>query len=329
MTNKNISRRSVVLAAAGAAASPFALAQAPGSGKVVKMMVGFPAGQATDMVARVLAERLNGATGDNFIVDNRPGQGGSLALGQLAKSPTNGTVMMLAHMSALCTNPHIYQSVAYDTAKDFEAVGLVGDLPFVLVCNPAIPAQNLRELIQYAKSNPDKLTNASSGNGTVSHLAMEEIKRKAGLKITHVPYKGSVAGLTDVIAGNVSMALETASSVRPHVESGRLRALAAGSAKRLGGVFANIGTMGEQGFADFTAVTWLMMLYPAGTSKEIVNATFKAINTIVANPEVDQKLVSLGLQPRISNSSDEAANYLRSEFKNWGEIVKRSGVERE
>jgi len=329
MTDKNISRRSVVLAAAGTAVSPLALAQTLGSGRVVKMMVGFPAGQATDMVARVLAERLNVATGDNFIVDNRPGQGGSLALTQLAKSPANGTVMMLAHMSALCTNPYIYQSVGYDTSKDFEAVGLVGDLPFVLVCNPSIPAQNLRELIQYAKSNPDKLTNASSGNGTVSHLAMEEIKRKAGLKITHVPYKGSVAGLTDVISGNVSMALETASSVRPHVESGRLRALAAGSAKRLGGVFSNIGTMGEQGFADFTAVTWLMMLYPAGTSKEIVNATFKAINAIVANPEVDQKLVSLGLQPRISHSSEEAASYLRSEFKNWGEIVKRSGVERE
>lgn len=331
MAGQNISRRSVVLAAAGTSLGSAVWSQTanPGAPKVVKMMVGFPAGQATDMVARVLAERLNVATGDNFIVDNRPGQGGSLALGQLAKSPANGTVMMLAHMSAVCTNPHIYQSVAYDSMKDFEAVGLVGDLPFVLVCNPAIPAQNLRELIQYAKANPDKLTNASSGNGTVSHLAMEEIKRKAGLKVTHVPYKGSVAGLTDVISGNVSMALETASAVRPHVESGRLRALAAGSAKRLGGVFSNIATMGEQGFADFTAVTWLMMLYPAGTPKDIVGSSFKAINTIVGNPEVEQKLISLGLQPRSSNNPDEAGNYLRAEFKNWGEIVKRSGVERE
>ena len=179
MTKKMVSRRRVLIAGAGTLAGNAVLAQTPGAttSKVVKIIVGFPAGQATDMVARGLAERLNAATGDNFIVENRPGQGGSLALAQLAKSPANGSVMMLAHMSAIATNPHLYKSVGYDSLKDFDAVGLVGDLPFVLVCNPSIPAQNLAELIQYARANPDKLTNASSGNGTVSHLAMEEIKR--------------------------------------------------------------------------------------------------------------------------------------------------------
>jgi tripartite-type tricarboxylate transporter receptor subunit TctC len=236
---------------------------------------------------------------------------------------------MVAHMSAAATNPHIYASVGYDTFKDFEASGLVGDLPFVLVCNPGLPVQNLQELVAYAKANPDKLNNASSGNGTVSHLAMEEIKRKAGLKITHIPYKGSVAGLTDVISGNVSMALETASAVRVHVESGRLRALAAGSAKRLGGVLANVPTLMEQGFQDFTATTWLMVLYPAGTPKAVVDATHAALNAVASQPEVEQKLVSLGLQPRSSKTPDEAAAYLRSEYKNWGEIVKRSGVPKE
>jgi tripartite-type tricarboxylate transporter receptor subunit TctC len=187
----------------------------------------------------------------------------------------------------------------------------------------------LQELLAYAKANPDKLNNASSGNGTVSHLAMEEIKRKAGLKITHIPYKGSVAGLTDVISGNVSMALETASAVRGHVESGRLRALAAGSAKRLGGVLANVPTLMEQGFQDFTATTWLMVLYPAGTPKAVVDATHSALNAVASQPEVEQKLVSLGLQPRSSKTPEEAAVYLRSEYKNWGEIVKRSGVPKE
>jgi tripartite-type tricarboxylate transporter receptor subunit TctC len=329
MTNARFSRRTILLSSAAAALGQTALAQSTGSGKVVKILVGFPAGQATDIVARLLADQLRSATGDNYIVENRPGQGGSLALGQLAKAPKDGSVMMLAHMSAVATNPHIYQSVPYDALKDFEAVGLVGDLPFVLVCNAALPFKNVQDMVQYAKANPDKLNNASSGNGTVSHLAMEEIKRKAGITITHIPYKGSVAGLTDVISGNVSVALETASAVRPHIESGRLRALAVGSSKRLPGLLANVPTLGEQGFANFNAVTWLMVLYPAGTAKATVNATFTGLNAITASAEVQQKLQATGLQPRRSNTSEEAAVYLRSEVNNWGEVVKRSGVQRE
>jgi tripartite-type tricarboxylate transporter receptor subunit TctC len=189
MTDARFSRRTVLISGAAATLGPSAFAQTAGSGKVVKILVGFPAGQATDIVARLLADQLRTATGDNYIVENRPGQGGSLALGQLAKAPKDGSVMMLAHMSAVATNPHIYQSVPYDSLKDFEAVGLVGDLPFVLVCNAALPFKNVQDLVQYAKANPDKLNNASSGNGTVSHLAMEEIKRKAGITITHIPYK--------------------------------------------------------------------------------------------------------------------------------------------
>jgi tripartite-type tricarboxylate transporter receptor subunit TctC len=138
-----------------------------------------------------------------------------------------------------------------------------------------------------------------------------------------------VAGLTDVISGNVSMALETASAVRSHVESGRLRALAAGSAKRLGGVLANVPTLMEQGFQDFTATTWLMLLYPAGTPKALIDATHAALTAVTAQAEVEQKLVSLGLQPRASKNPEEAAAYLRSEYKNWGDIVKRSGIPKE
>lgn len=330
MTSLRIARRTVVASGLASVLAPWAQAQtAPGTGRVVKIIVGFPPGQATDMVARVLAERLRGLTGDNYVVENRPGQGGSLALGQLAKSAPNGTTVMLAHMSALATNPQIYQSVPYDTLKDFDTAGLVGDLPFVLVCNPQLPFQNFSEFVQYARANPDKLTNASSGNGTVSHLAMEEIKRRTGLKITHIPYKGSVAGLTDVISGNVSLALETASSVRPHVESGRLRPLAAGSTRRLGGVFANVPTLIEHGFPDLKAVTWLMMLYPNGTPKAQLQAVQAAINTTVRNPEVDAKLVSIGLQPRLTNSVEESDEYLRSEYRYWADVVKRSGIEKE
>jgi tripartite-type tricarboxylate transporter receptor subunit TctC len=321
-----ITRRSLIVASAGAAFAGTASAQTRPKGKPVKVIVGFPPGQATDNVARMLAERLQRNSGDTFIVENLPGQGGSLALGNLAKAPNDGSVLMLAHMSALCTNPYLYKSVPSDTLKDFEAVGLIGDLPFVLVCNPALPFQNVADLVAHAKANPDKLNNASSGNGTVSHLAMEELKRKTGIKITHIPYKGSAAGLTDVMSGNVSVALETAAAVRPLVQAGKLRALAAGSATRLPGALAGVPTLAEQGFAGFNAVTWLMVLYPAGASKALVQGTFTEFNAAARDPEVEQKLITAGLLPRFSANPDEAAAYLRSEYKSWGDVVKRSGV---
>lgn len=318
----HFTRRHVLVAGAGATLGAAAFAQ----NKPIKIIVGFPPGQATDNVARIMAERLQRNTGRSYIVENLPGQGGSLALGNLAKAPNDGSVMMLAHMSAVCTNPHLYKSVPYDSNKDFEAVGLIGDLPFVLVCNPALPFKNASDVVAYAKANPDKLNNASSGNGTVSHLAMEEFKRRTGVTITHIPYKGSAAGLTDVMSGNVSIALETAAAVRPLVQAGKLRALAAGSAQRLGGALADVPTLAEQGFGNFNAVTWLMVLYPAGAAKALVQTTYTEVNAAARDAEVAQKLLTAGLQPRFSASPDEAAGYLRAEFKSWGEVVRRSGV---
>ncbi len=317
-----IRRRHVLLATAGAALTPVLHAQ---SSRTVRVIVGFPPGQATDTVARLINERLRSVTGQNYIVDNRPGQGGSLALGELAKSAPDGGSMMLGHMSALCTNPHAYKTVPYDTLSSFQPVGLVGDLPFVLVCNPTMPFKNVQELIAYAKANPDKLTNASSGNGTVSHLAMEEFKRRAGIKILHIPYKGSVPGLTDVVAGNVSIALETAAGVTPFVQNGRLRALGAGTRQRLGGVL-DVPTLSEQGLGEFNAVTWLMMLYPHGVPKTLVNNTFEAMRTALRTPEVEQQLTAVNCLPRYSTSPDEADAYMRAEYTHWGEVVRRSGV---
>jgi len=316
-------RRTFLLAGAAMCASPWALGQS--GARTTRILVGFPPGQATDTVARLMAERLRGATGQNYIVENRPGQGGSIALGELARSPSDGSVMMLAHMSALCTNPHVYKRVPYDTLKDFEPVGLVGDLPFVLVCHPSLPIRNVRDLVAYAKAHPDQLSNASSGNGTVSHLAMEEFKRRAGISMVHVPYKGSVPGLTDVAAGNVSVALETAAGVMPFVESGKLRALAAGTSRRLGGLL-NVATIQEQGLGDFEAVTWLMLLYPRGVQKGVVAETFEAMRTAMRTAEVEQRLAVAHCLPRYSASPDAAASYMRAEHARWQDVVKRSGI---
>jgi tripartite-type tricarboxylate transporter receptor subunit TctC len=322
----SIHRRGLLLAGAAAAAAGcpgLALAQA---GRTVKIVVGFPAGQATDSVARLLTDKLRAQTGDTYVVENRPGTGGSLAMSQVAKAANDGTTMMLTHMSAVATNPHMYKNVGYDSTRDFEPVGLVGDLPFVLGVNASLPVQSVADLVKLAKAQPGSLSNASSGNGTVSHLAMEEFKRRAGINVMHVPYKGSSPGLTDVAAGSVSMALETAAAVRPMVESGRMRVLAVGSRQRLAGVYANVPTLAEVGFKDFYASTWLMLIYPAGTPKALVATTFNALDKVIKQSDTQQKMLAIGAIPRWNNSPEEAAGYVKSEVAYWAEVVKRSGV---
>ena len=325
MTNAGIDRRTLVLAAAGMGVAGATQAQVSRGSQIVKIIVGFPAGQATDIVARLLADKLPAVTGSNYIVDNKPGQGGSLAMGTLAKSPADGSVMMLTHMSAVATNPHLYKSVPYDSLKDFEAVGLLGDLPFMLVCHPSMPFNNVEQMVRYAKENPGKLTNSSSGNGTVSHLAMEQFKLRAGVDILHVPYKGSAPGLIDLVAGQVNLALETAASVQPYLQSDRLKALGVGTTRRLASM-PNVPTIAEQGFKDFNAITWLMLVYPAGTDKQLVANTFAAVNKSMQTPEVDARMRQIGAIPRFSTSPTEAAAYIRSEYGYWGDAVKRSGV---
>lgn len=324
MNTPLIGRRQLLAAGAGAVLTDAVGAQPAKA--VHRLFVGFPPGQATDSVARILAEKMHQHNGDNYVVENRPGAGGSMAMAQLAKSPNDGSVMMLTHMSAVATNPHMYRNPGYDSIKDFAAVGLAGDLPFVLAVNPSLPVKSVAELIKYAKANPGKLSNSSSGNGTVSHLAMEEFKRRAGIEVLHVPYKGSSPGLNDVMAGRVSMALETAAAVQPLLEGGRLRVLAVGSQQRLQGPYAGIPTLAEEGFKDFNAVTWLMLIYPAGTPKPAIQQTFTSLNTVLRQPDTQKQMLAIGALPRMSKSPEEADAYIRSEYKYWGEVVARSGV---
>ncbi len=313
-----IARRALL----GSALAAPALAQ---QGRVIRILVGFPPGQATDIVTRMWAERMGAASRDTYIVDNRPGQGGSLALGALARAAPDGTTMMVAHMSALCVNPHVYRQVPHDTLRDFEVAGLLADLPFVLVANPAVPVTDLASLRRFALANPDRLSNASSGIGQVSHLAMEEIKRINDLRITHVPYRGSALGVTDVINGTVQLALETAAATVPHIQAGRLRALASGTRQRLPAL-PEVPTMAEQGMAGFTAVTWLMATYPAGVGREALLSTHAAIARTMQVPEAEARLSAMGAVPRFSASPDEAQAFLREEHARWGEVVRRTGA---
>ncbi len=308
----------------------FLLAIASGAqaqGKTTRILVGFPPGQATDIVARLVAERLSIALGHPVIVENKPGQGGSVVLAQLARSPADGSVLTLSALAAYLVNPHLYGNAQYETLKDFDPVGMVADLPMLLAVNPSVPVTSLRELIDHAKANPDKLSHSSSGSGTLSHLLMEDFKQRAGIRIIHVPYQGSPRAMVDLIGGNVQVGLDTVTVIQPHVKSGRLRLIAAGTLKRLP-AFPDTPTIAESGFPGFEAVAWVALAAPAGTPREIRERISVETTKAVRSPELSEKLAAIGAVPRPS-TPEEFGALLRAEGPRWRDIVLRSGAKAE
>jgi tripartite-type tricarboxylate transporter receptor subunit TctC len=300
------------------------LAQPIGAAEVSRILVGFPAGQATDIVARLIAERLGPVMGENFIVENRPGQGGSLVLNGLKQLPPDGRAIVLAPLASLVANPHLYKSVGYDTLKDFAPIALVVDLPIVLVVKSSLPVKNVSDLVAYAKANPDKLAYASAGIGTLSHLGMEDFKRRTMISMLHVPYRGSPPAMTDLIAGNVDLAMDTVTVTQPFIQSGQLRLIASAYSQRIP-AFPDTPTVAEQGFGGVGLAAWLGFVAPAGTPKERINKLSEAILKVVGSPEVTAKFVTLGVLPKMAEA-DEFGAFIEREYGRWGAIVKESGA---
>jgi len=292
--------------------------------KTLRVLVGFPAGQTTDIVARLIAEKLTIALGQPVIVDNRPGQGGSLALALLAKSPNDGSVMTISALASYVANPHLYKSVAYDTLKDFDPVALILDIPIVLVTHPSVPVASVAELVAYAKANPDKLTHSSSGNGTISHLAMEDFKRRAGIKMVHVPYPGSAKAMLDLVAGNVQVAMDAVAVTQTQIQAGKMRLLAVGSVKRMS-AYPTTPTVAELGYPGFEAVAWVGAAMPAGSPRDFREKVSAEILKIVRSTEFEQRITTLGMVTR-PGSADEFGAFLKSEFERWGRIVREVGA---
>lgn len=292
--------------------------------KVSKLMVGFPPGQATDIVARLLADALKSQLGETVIVDNKPGQGGSIVLGQMAHAAPDGTTFVLAPLASLAINPHLYKNVAYNSLTSFEPVARVCDLPMALVVHPSVPVKTLPDLIAYAKANPDKLSYCSAGNGTLSHVVMEDFKSRAGLRILHVPYQGSPPAMNDLVAGTVQVAIDTVTVTKPHIDSGRLRLIAAGTLERLP-AFPDTPTIAEQGFPGLEAVAWLGILLPAKTPTARVKQLSDAIVKVVQEPSMQERLRSVGTIPRAMNAAEFAA-FLKSEDARWSKVVAASGI---
>jgi tripartite-type tricarboxylate transporter receptor subunit TctC len=293
----------------------------------ITIVVGFPPGGASDIMARIVADKLGSLLGQPFIVDNRPGAGGNVAGEVVAHAAPDGYTLLLGNNAILATNASLYAKTGFDAVKDFAPISLIGTQANVLVVNLNVPAHSLTELIALAKANPGKLNFASSGYGLAAHLAGELFKTQAQIDIVHVPYKGSAPALQDVIAGNDQMMFATASGVMGFLANGQVRPLAVTTLKR-SAVLPNIPTMNEAGLPGFEATTWHGLVAPAGTPKAIIDTLHRAIAETLKDPGVQQKLAALGIDI-VGDSPDEFAAYINSEIPKWVAIIKASGAKLE
>ncbi|MEN3363889.1 MAG: hypothetical protein V7606_1163 [Burkholderiales bacterium] len=312
-----------IIGLATAAATPTALAQADYPTKTVTMIVGFPPGTATDSVGRILGERLTARLGKTFIIDNKPGQGGSIGAAAAAKATPDGYTLLLSATAPMATNHYLYK-LSYDSMRDFAPIGLHSWLPYALVVNTNSKINTFQEFVARAKAEPNKLDYASIGNGTTSHLLMTMLMQQAGIQMNHIPYKGSGQAQADLIGGQVHSTFDTMTSVMPHVKSGRLKALAVSTKDR--SKFApEIPTLHELGLTGFNAGAWLGMLAPAGTPKPIVDKLNRELNAILDEPETQKRLLAIGAEI-LKSTPEEFTAHIKSEHEKWGKLVRESGA---
>lgn len=291
--------------------------------KPVRVIVPFPPGAGVDIVTRVVAPKLGEALGQQFVVDNRSGAGGIIGAEVAAKAPPDGYNVFMGTAGVLTVSP-ILSKVTYNVARDFVPVSLIASVPSMLVVHPTMPAKSLADLIRLARARPGFITYASTGNGTLPHLAAEFFKLQAGIDIVHVPYKGSAPAMTDLLGGNVDMFFGNMLSVMPQVQNGKLRPLAVTSLQRSTAA-PEVRTVAESGFAGFEAGTWFGMLAPAAVSREIVTRLHAGIVKALGHPDVRERLASQGATA-IGSTPDQFADYIRSETEKWSRVLKASGI---
>jgi tripartite-type tricarboxylate transporter receptor subunit TctC len=290
----------------------------------ITLVVAFTPGGASDVLARILARKLEQILGASFVIENRPGAGGNVAAEAVARATPDGYTLLIGNNAILATNGALYKKVNFDPETDFAPIGLIGSQANVLVVNPALPVSSLAELITQARNNPGKLNFASSGHGLAAHLAGELFKVEAGVDLVHVPYKGAGPALQDVIAGHVQMMFATASSVVPHIKEGKVRPLAVTTLKR-SSVLPDIPTMDELGMRNFDATTWHGLVAPARTPADVIAILHGALTATLDDAVVKKSLGDLGIDI-IGGSPEAFARYIRSEIPKWTAIVKASGA---
>lgn len=319
-------KRIVLLAAAILVASA-ASAQQDFPNRPLRMIVPWPPGQATDLVGRVMAQKMSDVLGQQIVIDNRAGAGGMIGTDLVAKAAADGYTILAASSGPVSINP-LLQKVAYDPERELAPVANVCVAPFMLVSAPSFPAQNAKELVALLKANPGKYTFASSGTGATAHMIAEYFNNMAGVQVTHVPYKGSVPALTDVISGRVAYAFETVASTMPHVKAGRLKAYGI-SIDRPSALAPGIEPISvAANLPGFNAAAWIGVMATAGTPKRIVDKLGAAAETAMKSPEVLEKLASVGVEVDYQAPA-HFADYLREQKKRYSDIIKRGNIKLE
>ena len=318
--------RRVVLSATAAVSAIGLLGTAPAHAqawpnKMIKLVVPFPAGGPTDTASRIVGQRLSERLGQPVVVENRAGASGSIAAAQVAKSPADGyTLMMLATPTLLA--PHLYKKAGYDTTKDFTPVATVYDLPIVVVVNPAqMPSvTDVQKLITHAKARPGQLNYTSSGAGSFGHLSMELLKHQGGFDAQHIAYKGSAPAMNDLLGGQVPVMFSDLVAALPHIKSGKLRALAVGSPRRVD-IVPDVKTVAEQGFKGFEAVSIGAMMAPKGTPAAAIDRMSSELKAVLAQKDVQDRLVGAGCYAHYMTPA-ETGRYVTAEFDKWGKVIK-------
>lgn len=293
--------------------------------KPVTILVGFPPGTATDTVARMLAERMAQRMGQQFIVENKPGAGGSIAAGLGARAKPDGYTLMIGASAPQAINPHVYPNLNYDARKDFAPIGLITWLPYLFVVSPDNPAQNLTEFLAAAKAKPNQLTYGTTGIGTTSHLVTSVLLSKAGATMVHVPYKGSSQAQTDIVGGRTTATFDTMVSSLAMVKSGRLKALAVSTTERVP-MLPAVPTVAEQGYPGFDMGAWLGLIAPAGIAPAIQDRLSREMNTVLQDAALQGKLADLGAQVRTTATPADFGAMMKNEYESWGNVVREFNV---
>ena len=306
-----------------AALAPAALAQDYPS-KPVRFVVGFTAGGATDVAARIVAQRLSESLGRTFVVDNRPGASGLIGAELVAKAPPDGYTLLVAPQTSQAVAPSLYGKIAYDPVRDFVPITIIASSPLLVTVHPSVPVKSIKELIALARARPGEVTFGSGGPGSAPHMAGELMNIEARVKMVHIPYKGEAPGVRDLLAGQITFIASTFPPLLPHVRAGKLRSLAVTSLQRAP-TLPEIPTAAESGLPGFDVAAWFGMFAPAGTSPEIIKKLHADVVRVISSPDVKEKIAVQGLFV-VANTPDETATFLKAEIAKWARVVKISGA---
>lgn len=294
--------------------------------KPIKFVVGYAAGGATDVVTRMVANKMGAELGQSALVENRAGANSNVGAEVAARAPADGYTLYI-YTIANTINASLYNKLGYDPIKDFEPIGLIAKIPNLLVVNPGLPIKSVADYLKFTKESPNGITFASSGSGSSIHLSGEMFKMKTGLNMLHVPYKGSAPAVTDLLGGQVQSMFDNAPSAMPHVKAGKLRAIAITSRER-STLLPDVPTVAESGYPGFEVQSWFGLAAPAGTPKEVVSKLNAALNKALAAPDLQQRFADMLATPT-PGSSDAMRQFVGSQIQSWREVVKASGAKAE